>query len=89
MISDDTYVRDISFKMASTSTMSVYRIGKVVNVLPNIFKVSLVSPIRCYQNPPNHGARLGINFQSMPHLFSVSLRSVELNSFFNSSAAAM
>ena len=57
--------------------------------LPKVFfRVNLVKPMRCSQKPPNHGARLGINFHSTPLCARAAANSVDVNSIFSSSAAA-
>ena len=62
----------------------------VVYVLPKVFfSVDLVSPMRCSQKPPNHGACFGINLHSTPLQARVSDTSTDVNKFLSSSAAAM
>jgi len=51
-------------------------------------RVDFVRPISLSQNPPNHGARLGINFHSTPLCDRLSKISVDENRCVSSSAAA-
>ena len=87
--SDDTYVRGRSLRSPSTSTTIVWRLSSVACVLPNIFlSVDFVRPMSLSQNPPNHGARFGMNFHSVPLRERDSDKSVDENKYLSSSAAA-
>ena len=58
-------------------------------VLPKVFfRGDLVKLMRRSQKPPNHGARLGINFHSTPLCARASANSVDVSGIFSSSAAA-
>ena len=61
----------------------------MVYVRPStFFSVDLVSPMSCSQNPPNHGALLGIKRHSTPRLAKSSVSAADVNNFCSSSAAA-
>ena len=61
--SDDMDVRGLSFNMASMSVMTVSSSFKVMNALTSVFFTAcLVNPMIRTQNPPYHGAHLGINY---------------------------
>ena len=84
--SHDTYVRGQSLRNASTSTTMVWRLSSVAYVLPSIFlSVDFVRPTSLSQKIPNHGARFGINFHSVPLCEKDSDKSVE---YLSSSVAA-
>ena len=68
---DETYVRGLSFKMASISTAMVCKVIRFTDARPKTFlSVDLVRPIKRPQKSPYHGARLGMNCQLTPCLLS-------------------
>ena len=85
----DTCVMGRSLRMASTSVSSVWSSVRVIIALPSVFLIAfLVSPMRRSQNPPYHGALLGINCHSTPRLLRDSFSEGDWKSYFSSSAAA-
>ena len=67
----DTWVMGRSFRMAFTSTARVWSSVRVIKALLSVFLMArLDSPIRRSQNPPYHGALLGINSLSAEEFLS-------------------
>jgi len=82
-------VRGLSFRMVSTSVITVSSCFKLINVLPEVFFTArLLKPMICSQNPPYPGAHLRINCQLIFWDSRAFFSSSELNILCNSSAAA-
>ena len=87
--SADMYVKGRSLRLASISTTTASKTGKVTKDLPNVFlRACLVKPISLSQKPPYHGALLGMNCHVTPWYSRAYLREGNSNNCCSSSAAA-